>query len=190
VVFGPVLAVLPADVPRWLSEGRFFDRPRHPTGTAVGVHDARTGNALLRRQCLDGWSNPFDPAFGLSGGEDSLFFRDLLRRGKRFVWCDEAMVSEKVPEQRANTRWLLQRSYRIGQTWVRGELARLNGWELKRTWMALAVRSGVQLVVAAFLSLVLWPLSRIRGFRWLRTCVAQWGKLTGLVGQRFHEYSN
>jgi succinoglycan biosynthesis protein ExoM len=181
-VFGPVLPKMAEGTPPWLAMGGFFDRPRYPTGTAIGIGDARTSNVIVRKSCLDGLEGPFCPEFGLTGGEDSLLFRDLQSKGCRFVWCDEAVVEEEVPLQRANARWLLQRSYRIGQTWIRGELARLHGVARWTRSCMLFARSFVQLILAGLFSLCWLPMSRFRAFHWARTCVTQAGKLTALWG--------
>lgn len=191
-VFGPVLPRHVATTPAWLRDGGFFDRPRFPTGTPITTRDARTGNVLIRRSLLD-WvqptgAGPFDPAFGRTGAEDTMLFHGLLALGARLVWCDEATVQEEVPPARANVGWLLRRSYRLGQTYMRSEIARRHGlarW-VRAGWLGL--RALVQVVVAAVLAAVLGPFSRIRGLRWLRAAVAQAGKLSALAGHRYHEY--
>lgn len=189
VVFAPVLPRYVPDTPDWLRLGGFFDRPRFATGTTVGTRDARTGNVLLKADALRALGpEPFDPAFGRTGAEDTAMFRLLLARGARFVWCDEATVQEEVPLARANVTWLLRRSYRLGQTYVVSEIYQLRGsaWLLRAG--TLGARAASQLLVAAALTLLLAPLSRIRSFRWLRICTAQLGKLSALVGHRYHEY--
>lgn len=52
VVFGPVLPVFEERTPAWIIEGGFFERPRSATGTRVDWHEARTGNALIRRELV------------------------------------------------------------------------------------------------------------------------------------------
>jgi hypothetical protein len=56
------------------------------------------GNSLLdKERCFAGTSEPFDPRFGLSGGEDALFLHQLRRRGGTIVWCADAAVRESIP---------------------------------------------------------------------------------------------
>lgn len=189
VVFAPVLPRYVPGTPDWLRLGGFFDRPRFASGTAIGTRDARTGNVLLRAGLVGALgATPFDVAFGRTGAEDTVLFRELLARGARFVWCDEATVQEEVPLARANTGWLLRRSYRLGQTYMVSEIHQLRGSAWLRRACFLGVRAAGQLLVAAGLALVLWPLSRARSFRWLRATLAQLGKLSALAGHRYHEY--
>lgn len=188
VVFAPVLPVYPAQISPWLRTGGYYERPRFATGTVIGISDARSGNVWIRAQALADLPGPFDTAFGTTGGEDSLLFRQLQARGLKFIWCDSAPVHEALPPDRAQPRWLLQRSYRVGQIWMRCELHALQGASrIRRAW-GLGLRAGVQLGVALVLAGLCWPLSRTRGFHWLRTAWAQVGKLSALFGQRQHAY--
>lgn len=131
-VLGPVLPELPESAPAWVARGRFFDRPRHPSGVEVPATELRTGNVILRRALLlpragDGRSDedgPFDPRWGLSGGEDSALLVELRARGARFVWCDDALVHEHVPEERARLSYLLRRAFAGGCGFARFRLAR------------------------------------------------------------------
>lgn len=125
LVFGPVLPVYPAGMPQWLIDGKFYERPRHATGAAVPLFEARTGNVLIDRAVLGQSELRFDPALGLSGGEDYVFFRTLFARGSEAVWCDEALVQEEVPLNRATAPWLIRRSFRVGS--VEATLGRREG---------------------------------------------------------------
>lgn len=194
-VFAPVLPRYLDGTPAWLRRGGFFDRPRFATGTAITTQDARTGNVLIRRSKMLALSpspdaGPFDTAFGRTGAEDTMLFRDMLAHGAVFVWCDEATVSEEVPLQRANLPWLLRRSYRLGQTYVLSEIARLS--PLRRLGRSgwLGLRAIGQFFIAAGLCLACLPFSRIKAVRWLRAVCAQCGKLSALIGHRYHEYGN
>lgn len=189
VVFAPVLPRYVAGTPDWLRLGGYFDRPRFPTGTRIGTRDARTGNVLLRAAQVRAMGDtPFDVAFGRTGAEDTVLFRELLARGAVFVWCDEATVQEEVPLARANSAWLVRRSYRLGQTWAVSETFQLRGGAWLGRACGLGLRAAAQGVVATSLALLLSPFSRIRAFRWMRIAVAQLGKLSALAGHRYHEY--
>jgi succinoglycan biosynthesis protein ExoM len=121
-VLGPVVPDLPPAAPRWLRDGRVFDRPRHSSGTAIGPRDARTGNVLLRRSLFlegDPW---FDPGFGRTGGEDTDFFMRQRAKGRVFVWCDEAAVYEVIPPERWGPSFHLRRMWRSGT--ISGERVR------------------------------------------------------------------
>ncbi len=114
---GPVLPRFTVAPPSWATRGRFFERPRYPTGT---LRDrAFTGNVLFGRHVLtamaadEGW---FDERMALTGGSDSLFSQRIHRAGFKIVWSDEAVVHEAVPESRMTKKWVRQRAYRVGTT--------------------------------------------------------------------------
>jgi len=115
VILGPVLAAFDYEPPVWLVKGRFFERPRHTTGTSVGY--GRTGNALVAKGALDRIPGPFDPAFAFSGAEDTLLFKQLLGSGTRIVWCDEAVVTE-VNSASRNAMWFLKRIFGSANSYV------------------------------------------------------------------------
>ena len=116
-VAGPVLPRFDPAPPAWVARGGFFDRPRHPTGTALAY--AGIGNSLVRTAVFRALGRPwFDPALGLTGGEDTLFFLRAAEAGFRLVWADDAVVHETVPAERARAGWLLRRAYRTGSAWT------------------------------------------------------------------------
>ncbi len=113
-VLGPVLPYFEVDPPRWLLKGGFYDRPRHATGFVLDWQEARTGNVLIRRPALDELTEAFNPEFG-AGGEDQDFYRRMMERGHKFIWCDEAPVYEVVPQHRWKRRFLLNRALLRGR---------------------------------------------------------------------------
>lgn len=186
IVLGPVLPVFEGGTPAWIIEGGFFDRPRKPTGTRVDWHEARTGNALIRRELATSTNGPFSEAFGLTGGEDSHFFRSLGPEA-RMIWCDEAIVYEHVPLIRANPRWLLGRSFRTGQTWTRIELDSSGGAHWAKT-LQIGVVAGLRIAATLPMILLTAPTSTTQCFRHLRTVANRTGKLAALLGHRQKGY--
>jgi glycosyltransferase involved in cell wall biosynthesis len=123
-VLGPVVTRFQVVPPLWVTRGRFFDRFRHPTGVPVAWPEARTGNVLVARDSLRDLDPPFRPQFG-SGGEDVDFFRRLIVSGRRFVWCDEAVVHELVPPSRCTRRFLIGRAVLRGSNFPKQSGARV-----------------------------------------------------------------
>lgn len=116
-VLGPVEPEFEVVPPRWLIESGLSVRERFSTGTALTAPlFMRTGNVLFRREVFDAMTSPFDPRFGRSGGEDSAFFEQALKRGFRFVWCDEAPVFEWVPRERQTVGYHVRRAIIRGVT--------------------------------------------------------------------------
>jgi succinoglycan biosynthesis protein ExoM len=119
-VVGPVVSQFSQEPGSWIGAGEVFARRRLPTGTEVVV--AATNNLLLDLVQVQRLGLQFDERFGLSGGSDTLFTRQLTRAGGRLVWCDEALVVDNVPPDRATRQWVLRRSLRSGNTWARTSL--------------------------------------------------------------------
>ena len=105
---GPVKPHFDEQPPRWVVAGKFYDRPSYPTGFVIDWRKGRTGNVLLKRTLFDGETQPFRPEF--LTGEDQDFFRRMIDKGHRFVWCDEALAYETVPSIRWNRAFMLKRA--------------------------------------------------------------------------------
>ena len=113
-VLGPVRPFFEEPPPAWLVQSKLCERPEYPTGTRLDWRQTRSGNVLFRRRILEGIPTPFRREFG-NGGEDQDFFRRLMHRGCRFVWCNEAPVYEVIPPERRRRRYFLKRALRRGQ---------------------------------------------------------------------------
>jgi succinoglycan biosynthesis protein ExoM len=188
-VFGPVIPRFPAEAPRWVIDGGYFERRRHPTGTPIAKRDARTSNVLLRSHILKAIPGPFDPRFGLSGGEDSFLFRRYFAEGRRLVWCDEAVVEEYHAPDRLTARWLVKRSFRTGQTTAHFFLTTPppdRPSVAAKTWFF--ARTGLLLVASTCLFLVTMPLGKTRSVRWLRMMATQAGKACPLTLYTYEPY--
>jgi succinoglycan biosynthesis protein ExoM len=120
-VFGPVIPVFPEGSSSWPIRSRIFERPRHSSGTFIHTREARTGNALVKRDWFRSFTAPFDIKLANTGGEDFDFFARIERKGARFVWCDEAEVSEIVPLERQRLLWVLERKLRGSANYWRRE---------------------------------------------------------------------
>lgn len=183
VVTGPVLPDFRSPPPRWITAGRFFERPRHPTGTILTT--ARTGNALVASHALRKLDRWFDERLALTGGSDTELFQRLHRQGHAIEWCDEAVVRESVPRSRLRPTWIFRRGFRYGVNRVqRLRFERAPSW--RWLWLAVAVAgelvvSGLHLLAAAFRG----KSSLVRaGDRFSRAL----GTLFGLAGGSYEEY--
>jgi glycosyltransferase involved in cell wall biosynthesis len=114
VVTGPVLPCFAEPPPAWALQGRFYERPRFPTGHRLDY--ARTSNVLIASPLLAAHPGPFDTRFGLTGGDDTHFFMRAHLAGARIVWADDAIVTETVPASRVTPVWLARRAFRNGST--------------------------------------------------------------------------
>lgn len=184
VVSGPSLPRFAAGVEPWVVEGGFFTYPRYATGEAIPI--AATNNALVAAHLFRGTAEPFDPAFGLSGMDDSHFFMRVRKEGAKLVWADEARVEEFIPASRARARWIVKRAFRIGNGYVFcvRALSPPHRWVIPRLAGALA-RIGYGTLVLPFAALR----GRAPLVGALRTISNGVGSLVALAGKRYHEYT-
>lgn len=113
-ILGPVIPYYDVTPPKWILKGRFHERPDPETGTVLDWSRTRTGNVLLDRTLFLDKENLFGTDYG-SGGEDRDFFRRMIGRGSRFVWCREARVFEVVPPERFTRSFMLRRALLRGK---------------------------------------------------------------------------
>lgn len=186
-VVGPVLSQYDIEPDQWIRAGGFFERRRFTTGTPVSL--AATNNLLLDLAQVRRLGLRFDERFGLSGGSDSLFTRQLHQRGGQMIWCDEAVVIDVVPADRLTREWVLQRAFRMGNTWSRINLDDTENGKRVLVRMSLQARGALRLCggIVRYLagSLVGQLPLRARG---LRTAARGAGMLAGSVGSVYHEY--
>lgn len=153
-ILGPVLPDLPPEAPQWLRKIDLFDRRRFKTGTRLTARYTRTGNVLLVRNSLPEGEYCFDPAFGLTGGEDVDFFIRQIKRNRIYVWCDEAITYETVPKERWSIRFHLKKYFRLGT--INGERLRNNGLAAVVT----SLKYFVSIFLWMFVTLVLFPFGK------------------------------
>ena len=113
-VLGPVVPKYKVKPPKWVMEGKFYERPSHKTGTILDWKNTRTGNVLLDRNIFREKENIFRPEFG-RGGEDRDFFRRMIGKKYRFVWCEEAQVHETITQERFKRIFMIKRALLRGK---------------------------------------------------------------------------
>lgn len=126
---GPVIPYYEIEPPKWVIQGKFYERPSHTTGTFLDWTNTRTGNVLFRRHIFDSEDNLFRREFG-SGGEDRDFFRRMIAKGFRFVWCAESAVYEAVTPERCT------RSFMVRRALLRGQLPQFTHTDLAKSLVA------------------------------------------------------
>jgi len=185
VVTGPAVPHFERGATDWIESGEFFAPQRHPDGSPIPY--AFTHNVIFRASLR---SDPrlvpaFAERYGLSGGEDQHFFERVKRAGYRLHWADAAEVTEWVPSERTNARWLVRRQFRIGNALARiqAELDPGLRFALRR-----ALRAAKEILFALF-SL---PAARFRGMaEWVRAqqrAAFSLGVIWGLLGGTYEGY--
>jgi succinoglycan biosynthesis protein ExoM len=188
-VLSPVEPRLPPEAPEWIRRGRFYDFPHQPHGAQVPLNRMRFGNVLLRGTWLRAEPGPFDERYGLATGEDGDLLVRLAHQGALIVWSEEAPVFEPIEAHRLSLRWLLRRAFSGGQEFARqtvsGRYASIS-WRGRCIFFARAV---LQLLIAATLAVICWPVKRHWGAGWLIKAWANFGKLTAFWGGHLQAYT-
>jgi glycosyltransferase involved in cell wall biosynthesis len=113
-VLGPVKPHFVTAPPKWVVEGKFYERQTYPTGFVIDWRKGRTNNVLLKRVIFAADAQPFRPEF--LTGEDQDFFRRMIEKGHVFIWCDEAVAYEVEPPTRWKRTFMLRRALLRGAT--------------------------------------------------------------------------
>ncbi|MCJ0904453.1 glycosyltransferase family 2 protein [Rhodococcus sp. ARC_M6] len=187
-VVGPVVSTFAAPLDPWIADGGFFDRRRLPTGTEVRV--AATNNLLVDLRLVRSISLEFDESFSASGGSDSLFTRRYTGAGFTLAWCDEAVVTDVVPAERATRDWVIRRRYRIGNSWARTELALVSGSKRTTKLRAALLLAGSTRVAGGTARAALGALGRNPRHRahGIRIAARGAGIIAGAFGRTYLEY--
>lgn len=188
-VMGPVESVFASEPDAFIFSGGFFGRPRIRTGTSIAV--AAAGNLLLDLAQVRASGVRFDPRLGLSGGEDTLFSKQLARRGARMVWCDEAVADDFVPRARTTREWVLRRAWRTGLSTIVTDLYLADTARERAAVRVLGVaRGGVRVLGgAAMYTLGLLTGSLGRRANGLRALYRGRGMVAGARGVKYEEYA-
>ena len=158
-VLGPVQAVYSQSAPAWIRAGDFHSTS--PVFVRGRIETGYTGNVLIRRAAIAREALRFRTELGRSGGEDEDFFNRLREAGGRIGFARSALAYETVPAERTTLHWLIQRSFRAGQTYGARLRARSNGTLGRGRALAIATAKAGACAVGALTHLPL-PAQRNR----------------------------
>jgi succinoglycan biosynthesis protein ExoM len=184
-VIGPVPRQFPTGAPQWLRAGNFFnDIPARADGSFV--YEGHTGNCLLRVASLDRMKIRFDTSMNFAGGEDVLFFRELVAQGGRIAYAADARAVELVDAERLTPTHVMLRNLRTGNT-----LAHCDR-KLRRQFVPLCGRLVKGLGRLTLGALELLPRTALQGFCGTMTALCAslrgCGMILGVAGVRVLEY--
>lgn len=187
-VVGPVISEYEKAPDEWITEGRFFVRRRLPTGTHVDV--AATNNLMLNMAMVRSMGIRFDERFGITGGSDTLFTRQIIKGGGQLVWCDEAVVVDMVPASRLTRDWVLRRAFRSGNGWSVTSVVLADSWRDRLFLRIRLALQGLVRVLGGLARAALGVLTRSVGqrARGLRTIARGLGMISGAYGFVYAEY--
>lgn len=187
-VMGRVNAVFDSEPDAWLTAGHVFGRDRMPSGTVIPI--AAAGNLLLDLAQVRDLGVHFDGRFGLTGGEDTLFTRQLSVAGGTIVWCDESVADDHVPAERFARRWMMRRFRSHGNISVHVEVIVARSPVSRAYVRTRGVLRGIARTVLGGLRYVGGTIARSERDRALgmRTACRGVGMITGAFGALHEEY--
>jgi len=185
-VFGPVIPRFEHTAPQWIEKGRQMFAGTIPA-TATGTEAIATwsGNCLVKASLLRHVEGPFNPEYGLTGGEDTELFDRLKRSGSRFVYCNEALVFEYWPPERTRVSYLVKRSFKGTNTLTRRTIAVSNRKMIVRLFMLLkAICYGLISLVLVAIALP----SKVWRTYWEIKFASNVGRFLAVFGQYYQAY--
>ena len=188
VVVGFVRYEWPEGTDPWLTQGGFLRRNRHPDGASLS--SLSTGSVLIDVEAARTLGVDFDPSLGLFGGEDSLFGRDVLRKGGTIVASGGSVAAELIPAERATRVFVRRRTIAHGESHVHLRIRHLSGAALLGARLRELVGGALRFLVFGGLALLGRATRDVR-----REAIARrrsWfaeGRMRGARGERAPEYS-
>lgn len=113
-VQGPVEMKVEESNDSWWLETLMFRQKVFPDGSPR--HESWTNNVMIDMAFISRTGCRFDDALRFDGGSDTLFFRDIIRKGGAGFFAAYALVFEIQPKSRLTWGWAIQRQYRYGIT--------------------------------------------------------------------------
>ncbi|MFO1146994.1 MAG: glycosyltransferase family 2 protein [Alsobacter sp.] len=172
-IFGPSIAVYPDGSPEWARACDFHSSI--PQATRDGLETGISGNVLLDLGFVREQGLAFVEELGPTGGEDTIFFMHLRKRGGRLAWVPDAVVHEHPGLSRLTMRWVLRRKYRAGQTYALMRLLRGS----KHRGLLVATAAGKS--VAAALTSAVLVMSPAKARWWWARSAFHFGVMKGAL---------
>lgn len=180
-VYGPVQPVYPENPPEYFIKARVFERKKNTDGQRISY--AASNNVMFDYPLIRSWNLRFEEKMRFTGGTDYLFFNQAIRRGMQVFWADKALVYDIVPANRMTWKWVLQRQYRLGNTFAVSEV--LHGNLKRRIYRA---AYGATRVVLGLVMLPAILISPYWGMRALTHVLRGAGMVNGILGHAYQEY--
>ena len=109
---GAVYPIFEGMPPSWLPVDAYTTKQSEQGGFVDMGH---TGNSIFDATVLRSTGLSFNPRYNDTGGEDTIFFKQLHGRGLKIAWAEHAIAHEVVPRRRMSAQWLWLRWFRTGE---------------------------------------------------------------------------
>ncbi len=178
VSIGSVLPYYKNTVPLFIQDCDVFRRINFENGASSKFFI--TGNTMIKKEALTKFNIQFDPAYGLTGGEDNDFFSKIKKKGGGIISCNTAIAFEFIPDQKANLKSLINRVFRTGNNYTRT----LINSNKKKVIIALSqiIKGIAQFLIAIFIALFLLPINRTKSLNWFLKSVSNIAKPFAVIG--------
>lgn len=187
VSIGSVEARYDKTPPNWLKQGGFLEVSGYPRHAEIPF--GNTSNVLMRLEIIAKHKLGFEDSFSMTGGEDTHFFHQLLKKGAKIVFAPDAKVAEAIVEDRATLTWLLRRWRRTGQTNAQIRLIDRDGVFAR---LICAAGGVLRITAGSLMSLIALPFALLGRseipIKGLRIAARGLGFIDGAVGYRTEEY--
>ena len=180
VVFGPSLAVYPAEAPDWMRANSFHSSVPSPNRGVLET--GHSGNVLLDRTDPRVREARFNVKFGRTGGEDVDFFFRLHRAGVVMEVAHDAAVHEPVPPAKMSFGWLFRRRYTVGALY--GACVAPDSVPKRIRILAMAMAKAAYSGVCA----LVYPFDASRGSFWIMRASFQAGVVSGTISPPRREF--
>lgn len=145
-----------------------------------------TCNCISKRQVFEEFDEPFDPDYGITGGEDNDFFSRARIKGFKFISSIESITYEFIPEERTKNKWLIQRVFRTGNNFTKTHIVKDGKQSLLLIIMEF-FKGIFQAIIAFFLS-VFFIWNKTKSFYWFLKAVSNIAKPFAVLGIHLKEY--
>ena len=180
-IYGPVEPVYPEQPRQYFITARVFERKKNHNCDRIGY--AASNNVMFNYKLVRQWGLRFEEKMRFTGGTDYLFFNQAVRRGMKIFWANNALVYDIIPANRMTWKWILQRQYRLGNTFAVSEV--LHGGVKRRLFRAAYGVLRVGLGIAMLPAIVVSP---YWGVRALTHVLRGAGMVSGILGHSYQEY--
>lgn len=104
---GPVISVFDYNVSKYITY--WFEHFNKEDDK--NIKSIATNNLIIRTDALVNFQIWFDQRFNTTGGEDSYFGIQMIKKGAKMHWASNAIVYETIPENRSNIKYIIKKYY-------------------------------------------------------------------------------
>ena len=183
-VFGKVAPEFNPQTPKWMRHADFFFHPVPATGVKAKIK--YTTNCIIKASLLRKMEIPFDPRYGLTGGEDVDLFDRLEEQGASFVYSEEALTWEYLPPTRTRLSYLFLRSLSMGYGHT---LRMLIDAGRKKIFLRLfMIIKALCYGSASVIMMIIFFPSKFHRIKWLMKLASNVGRFLNAIGWNYLQY--